>query len=109
MSGTSSEVGPVDVRLRLSALWIAMLFIFAYVDIFSLYWPNVRADLANDKPGVFDVNRAFLFGTTLYIVVPSLMVYLSLVMARRLGRIVNMTAAAVSAMTIAGGAVGEQS
>ena len=32
---------PVDVKLVLSALWITMLFVFAYVDIFGFY----RADV----------------------------------------------------------------
>ena len=40
-SHTSSLVDrPVDVKLRLSGLWTAMLFVFAYVDIFG-FW---RAD-----------------------------------------------------------------
>ncbi len=63
-------MGPVDIRLRLSALWIAMLFIFAYVDLFSLYRPDVRADLENEKFSVFDINQTFLFGVTLYIIIP---------------------------------------
>jgi len=32
---------PVDVKLVLSAPWIVMLFVFAYVDIFDFY----RADV----------------------------------------------------------------
>jgi hypothetical protein len=32
---------PIDVKLVLSALWITMLFVFAYVDIFGFY----RADV----------------------------------------------------------------
>jgi len=27
----------VNVRIKISALWTAMLFVFAYVDLFSLY------------------------------------------------------------------------
>lgn len=104
---TGGDMGPVDIRLRLSALWIAMLFIFAYVDLFSLYRPDVRADLENEKIFVFDINQTFLFGVTLYIIIPSLMVYLTLVMGRHLSRIVNMTAAAIYALTIVGSAVGE--
>ncbi|MBA3690847.1 MAG: hypothetical protein H0W82_05480 [Actinobacteria bacterium] len=104
---TGGDMGPVDIRLRLSALWIAMLFIFVYVDLFSLYRPDVRADLENQKIFVFDINQTFLFGVTLYIIIPSLMVYLTLVMGRQLSRIVNMTAAAIYALTIVGGAVGE--
>lgn len=97
----------IDVRLRISALWIAVLFIFAYVDLFSLYRPDVRADLDNAKLSGFDVNQAFLLFTTLYIIIPSLMVYLTLVMPRHLNRIVNITAAGLYGLTIIGGAVGE--
>jgi hypothetical protein len=104
---TGEQLGPIDIRLRLSALWIATLFIFAYVDLFSLYRPDVRADLANEKLSAFDINQTFLFGVTLYVVIPGLMVYLTLVMGRHLSRIVNITVAAVYGLTIVGGAVGE--
>ena len=99
----------IDIRLRLSALWIATLFVFAYVDLFSLYRPDVRADLAKEKLAAFDINQTFLFGVTLYVIIPSLMVYLTLVMDRRLSRIVNITVAAVYGLTILGSAVGEWS
>ena len=34
---TKYEPSNVSVRTKISALWTAMLFVFAYVDIFSLY------------------------------------------------------------------------
>jgi hypothetical protein len=106
---TSGDMDPVDIRLRLSALWVAMLFVFAYVDLFALYRPDVRAALENGKIFVFDVSQTALLGMTLYIIIPSLMVYLTLVMGRHLSRIVNMTVAAIYSLTIVGGAVGEWS
>jgi hypothetical protein len=33
------------VRLKIPALWTSMLFVFAYVDLFSLYRADFRADL----------------------------------------------------------------
>ncbi len=108
--GESGEKpGPIDIRLRLSALWIATLFIFAYVDLFSLYRPDVRTDLESQKLAAFDIDQVFLFGVTLYVIIPSLMIYLTLVMGRHLSRIVNITVAAVYGVTIVGGAVGEWS
>ncbi len=98
---------PIDTRLKISALWTAMLFIFAYVDLFSLYRPDVRADIEAGKAFVFDINQTFLFFATLYIIIPSLMIYLTLVMRPRLNRIINIVVAALYAITIAGGAVGE--
>lgn len=98
---------PIDVRLRISALWIAMLFVFAYVDLFSLYRPDVRADLANDKVSAFDTDQTFLFMVTIFIIIPSLMVYLTLVMRRSINRVVNMTVAVFYALASLGSAVGE--
>lgn len=110
MSVTSTQSNPqepIDVRLRISALWVAMLFIFAYVDLFSLYRPDVRADLADDKLAVFDITQTFLFAVTLFIVIPSLMVYLSLVLPRKINRLANLVLAAVYAVISLGSAVGE--
>jgi hypothetical protein len=49
----------------------------------------------------------FLFSTTLYIVIPSLMVYLTLVIRPRTNRVVNMIVAAGYGLTAIGSAVGE--
>jgi hypothetical protein len=99
--------GSVDTRLKIAALWIAMLFIFAYVDLFSLYRPDVRADLEAGRLFAFDVSQTFLFFTTLYVILPSLMIYLTLVMPRGINRLLNIALAAVYAVTIVGSAVGE--
>lgn len=97
----------VNVRAKRSALWASMLFVFAYVDLFSLYRPDVRADLEAGEIAGFTVNQAFLVGTTAYVVVPSLMVVLSLVLRPRVDRIVNVALGAVYALTVVAGAIGE--
>lgn len=104
---TSPTGEAVGTRHRIAALWTAMLFVFAYVDLFSLYRPDVRADLDEGRLFVFDVDQTFLFLTTLYVVVPSLMIYLSLVLPRRFNRVLNIALAAVYAVTVVGSAVGE--
>ncbi|MEZ5245705.1 MAG: DUF6326 family protein [Acidimicrobiales bacterium] len=98
---------PVDIRLRISALWIAMLFIFAYVDLFSLYRPDVRADLANNRLAGFEIGQPFLLAVTVFVIIPSLMVYLSLVVGRELNRIANMVVAGTYALATIGSAIGE--
>jgi hypothetical protein len=98
---------PVDVRIRLAGLWATTMLIFAYVDLFSLFRPDFRAALDQGKVFVFDVGEPFLLGATIYVIIPSLMIYLSLVMPRRLNRIVNISLAALYAVTIVGGAIGE--
>lgn len=97
----------MNVRIKISALWVSMLFVFAYVDLFSLYRADVREDLEAGELAGFTVNQAFLVGTTVYVVVPSLMVFLTLVLRARVSRIANIALSVVYALTVVGGAIGE--
>ena len=106
-AGTKLEAFPVNVRVKISALWASMLFVFAYVDLFSLYRADVRADIAAGEIGGFTINQSFLLGTTAYVVIPALMVFGALVLRPRINRIVNIGLSAVYALTIVGGAIGE--
>ena len=106
---TKFEPSNVNVRIKISALWTSMLFVFAYVDLFSLYRPDFRADLEAGEIGGFTVNQSFLLGTTAYVVIPSLMVFFALILPARVNRIANVALGIVYALTIIAGAIGEWS
>ena len=36
VTGTRLEPSPVNVRIKISALWMSMLFVFAYVDLLEV-------------------------------------------------------------------------
>lgn len=101
------EPANVNVRMKISALWTALLFIFAYVDIFSLYRADFRADIEAGVIGGFTVNQSFLLGITIYVLIPSLMVFATLVLGPRVNRIVNIALGSLYALTITAGAIGE--
>ena len=106
---TKYEPSNVSVRTKISALWTAMLFVFTYVDIFSLYRPDFRAELEVGEIGGFTVDQAFLLGTTVYVVIPSLMVFGALVLRPAVNRIANIVLGILYALTIVAGAIGEWS
>jgi hypothetical protein len=106
-AGTGFEPFPVNVRIKISALWTAMLFVFAYVDIFSLYRPDFRADVEAGEISGFAVGQSFLLATTIYVVIPGLMVFGALVLRPRINRIANIALSIVYALTIVAGAIGE--
>ena len=106
-AGTRFEPFPVNVRVKISALWASMLFVFAYVDLFSLYRADVRADIDAGELGGFTIGQSFLLGTTAYVLIPALMVVGALVLRPQVNRIANMALSAVYALTIVGGAIGE--
>jgi Family of unknown function (DUF6326) len=101
---------PVDVRLQLSTLWITMLFVFAYVDIFGFY----RADVLDAAlegtmaTTAFTVNQVFLTATLIYVLPAILMVVLSLVLRPRVSRIANIVLSLLYLVSILASCIGEE-
>lgn len=99
----------IDVKLVLSALWISMMFVFAYVDIFAYLRADVlRSALDGEVASTgFTVNQAFLVYTLVYVLVPALMVAACLVLKPRINRMANIVVSLVYLVTIIGSAIGE--
>jgi hypothetical protein len=106
-AATQFDPAPVNVRVMISGLWATMLFVFAYVDLFSFFRPDFRADVEAGVVNGFAVGQTFLLATTAYVVLPILMIVGSLVLRPRISRIANVTLSALYAVTIIGGAIGE--
>src|SRR3954452_23489557 len=90
-------------------MWIAMLFVFAYVDIFGFWRADViQGALAGKVPGPgFEIGQTFLGLTTLYILIPSLMVIVSLLAPARINRGANIVVSLLYAVSVVLSAVGE--
>jgi len=99
----------IDVKLVLSALWIAMLIVFAYVDIFGFFRADILEAALDGKVATMGVtiDQVFLVFTTVYILIPTLMVVLSLVLRPRVNRIVNIVVALIYAVSIIAACIGE--
>ncbi len=98
---------PIDTRLKIAALWTSLLFIFAYVDIFAFFRADILQGALAGKVAVFTVDQSFLLLTTIYVIIPSLMISLSLILPPRANRLTNIIVAAVYALTILGSCIGE--
>lgn len=101
------ESAAIDVRLKISALWIAMLFLFAYGDIFGFFRADVIEDVAAGEVGGIAVTQTFLIGVSLYVAIASVMVFLSLVLKRAINRWVNIGLAILYVVSIAVSCIGE--
>ena len=97
----------INPRIKIAALWASTMFLFGYVDLFGMFRADIRADIEAGKMFVFSIGQASLLGVTLYVALPSLMVFLSLVLPVRVTRMANMALAVIYGLTIAGSAVGE--
>lgn len=105
-SGNLQDV-KTDVKIKISALWIAVMFLYAYVDIFSLMKPGIIEGITAGKMFIFQISQAFLFFTTLYIAIPSVMIFLSLVLKPKVNRWTNIIVAIFYFVTMMGACIGE--
>jgi len=99
----------VDVKIVLSGLWVTVLFVFAYVDIFGFWRADViKGALAGKVPGSgFEISDAFLVYTTIYVLLPSVMVFFSLVTPARINRRANIVVSLIYAASVVASAIGE--
>jgi hypothetical protein len=83
------EDAAVGVRLKIAALWIAMLFLFAYGDIFGFFRPGQIEDVIGGEISGITITQAFLVGVSVYIAIASAMIFLTLVLKPRASRWAN--------------------
>ncbi len=80
----------VNVKVKLALLWAALMFIYIYNDIFSMYQPGHVADLAEGHLEGVHFTQTILFGAAVLMAFPSFMVLLSLILKARVNRLVNI-------------------
>ena len=109
MTTTSPFSQRIDDRLIVSSLWMATMIAVVFVDLFSLYRADVRAQIESGSIYVFDISPGFLLGVIIYVLIPTLMIPLTLVLPRRANRVTNIIVGSLFLITVIGGAVGEWS
>jgi len=80
----------VHVRFKLSALWASVMFCYIYGDYFQLYQPGQLEAMIAGKMAFFHITQGVLLGMAAVMAIPSLMVFLSLVLPPRANRWVNI-------------------
>jgi len=97
----------IGVRLKISALWIAMLFLFAYGDIFGFFRTGLIEEVIEGEVSGVEITQVFLFGVSVSIAIASAMVFLSLVLRTRLNRRINIVLPILYIVSIAISSIGE--
>ena len=97
----------VNVKIKLAALWMTLLLIYIYVDIFGFYKPGVVEDILAGKVWEFEISQGWALGALLLMMIPSLLVFLSLVLKAGANRWVNIIVAIVYIAVGIGTTIGE--
>jgi hypothetical protein len=79
----------INVKLMLSVLWTSVMFLYIYGDYFELYVPGKVAGLLNGQ-NILNTPYKLLFATII-LTLPSLMIFLSLLMKPEWNRVLNIS------------------
>jgi len=80
----------VNVKAKLALLWVALMFLYIYNDLFSLWQPGHIAELVEGHLEGVQFTQTMLFGAAVLMAFPSFMVLMSLSLTARVNRIVNI-------------------
>jgi hypothetical protein len=97
----------VGVRLKISAPWIVLLFLYAYGDIFGFFKPGQIRDIVSGEVSGIDITEGFLFAVSFYVAIASVMIFLTLVLRPARALWSNVVLAIVYVVTIVAAAFGE--
>ncbi len=85
---TQLEDFKVNVRIKISALWTAVMFCYIYGDYFELYVPKKVEGILNGQ-NMLD-SPVKLFTATFILAIPALMIFLSLMLNPKLTKWLNI-------------------
>lgn len=88
---TEIEDVKISVKMKLSALWVAMMLLYIYADILSLFRPGQIEKMREGLMGPFPVTQASLLIASILMIIPAVMVFLSLILKLKVNRRVNIS------------------
>jgi len=89
----------VPVRLKLSALWVSLMFCYVYGDLFGFFEQQTITEIASGKAGMIGTQGGLL-AAAISVAIPSLMVILTLVLKPGASRWSNIVLGAVYTVII---------
>ncbi len=83
----------VDLKLKLAALWASFMFLYIYVDYFHLYMPGSIEEILAGNVFIFDISYVFLLLAMTFVIIPTLMIFLSVALPAKVNRLMNIIVA----------------
>lgn len=83
----------INVKIKLALLWTTFMFLYTYVDYFHFYMPGTLSQILKGKVFVFDISATFIMIAMLFVAIPVMMIFLSVVLPAKANRWTNIITA----------------
>jgi hypothetical protein len=80
----------VNIKIKLAALWIVVMFFFLYADILSIFHPGAIDEILSGLIVGIPIDQVSMLSATILMAIPSIMVFLSLTLNAKANRWTNI-------------------
>ncbi len=91
-----------DTKVKLSTLWVVVMFNIAFADIVGFVHPGTLEQIMAGEVG-FELTQGLLLLFSIFLAIPIAMIFLSRVLTYRANRWANIIAAALTMLFVIGG------
>ena len=80
----------INVKIKLSALWVTVMLCYLYGDVFGFFEPGIIEEIIAGAPRGIQITQVSLLGIAILMAIPSVMVFLSLTLKPKANRWANI-------------------
>lgn len=87
----------INVKIKLSGLWAALMFCFAYADILAHMRSDILEGILAGELGGIQITQEALMGSAVLMIIPIVMIFVSLMLNAKVNRWLNIVLGAIYA------------
>jgi len=80
----------INVKMKLSALWVALMFFYLYNDVFTFYRKDILEEVLTGVVAGIEINQLFLLAGSILMAISIFMVFLSVALPAKVNRWTNI-------------------
>jgi len=80
----------INAKIKLSALWVALMFLYLYNDLFTFFRADHIEEVLTGEVAGIQITQVFLLGAAILMAIPIFMVFLSLTLKAKVNRWTNI-------------------
>ena len=80
----------INVKIKISALWISLMFLYLYNDVFTFYRKDTIEEVLSGEVAGIQITQVFLLGAAILLAIPIFMIILSLALPAKVNRWTNI-------------------
>ena len=93
----------MNIKVKLSTLWIVVMFNMVFADILSFITPGVLAEMMTGYAGEMQITQGMLLVFAVLLEIPIMMIFLSRSLPYKANRWANIVAAIITILFVVGG------